>query len=199
MTKNAVAPFSNHLPLPVSDYLDNLRRLGQAAAQGTGNPFLKMAKDGKWSYGAEGIAVSEADLWLVNPFSFRVGVIGWANGQKVGEDMYVLGTGMVDKSKLPEIVSRKQGDGWKDQLSVDLYSQADGVTVTFSTTSVGGTNAIGRLAAAIASHEDKSEVPVVKCVTQFYMHKEYGKTYTPDFEIVDWVKLDEPKERPNLI
>lgn len=193
----------NNLPATTDLYRNALRQLGVASAQGSGNPFLKMDKAGDWTYGAEGVEVDEQDEWVVNPMSFRVGVVGWSNGQKVGEEMYIIGQGQVDKSTLPEIVSRKQGDGWKDQLSFDLFSMGDNVLCTFASSSKGGKDAIGALALEISKRAELNEFPVIRCTTTHYIHKQYGKTFTPSFEVVRWDKMPEPKsdeqKRRNLV
>lgn len=195
MTTNAVNAFANNLPANVSDYAAARRALARAAT-GSNMPFLKMGKDGVWVYGAEEIIVKPTEEWRVNPFTFRVGVVGWAGGSKVGEEMYILGEGTVNKAALPEILSVKQGDGWKDQLSIELVSVTNpDLVLQFATSSKGGKDAIGKLADALNSHGDDTEHPIVNCVTTFYIHQQYGKTYTPDFSIVRWEGAAKPKRK----
>jgi len=63
----------------------------------------------------------------------------------------------------------------------------------YTVTSVGGKKAVQQLALAIAAQVDKDQakpVPVVRLKKEHYIHKSYGRIYTPVFDIVEWVGMD---------
>jgi hypothetical protein len=58
---------------------------------------------------------------------------------------------------------------------------------------VGGKKAVQQLALAIAAQVDKDQtkpVPVVRLKKEHYVHKSYGRIYTPVFEVIEWVGMD---------
>ena len=63
----------------------------------------------------------------------------------------------------------------------------------YKTTSVGGSKAAGKLIQLIVEQIEKDPgniMPVVELEMDSYKHKEYGKIYTPIFEVKDWMPLD---------
>lgn len=171
----------------------SLRKLANARMQGDAL-FLKLTKQGEWLYGPEEIEVEADDEWAINPNSFKVGVIGWRNGSVVGEHMFPIYSGQtVDMAELEEIAPVKDGDGWKDQTSLELRAIGENLQLLWATSSLGGRNAIAALADAIATQAETDEehaVPVVTLASDFYKHKTYGKIFTPELKIVRWVDMD---------
>jgi hypothetical protein len=58
---------------------------------------------------------------------------------------------------------------------------------------VGGKKAVQALGVAIATQVEKDQakpVAIVKLKKDHYVHKSYGRIYTPVFEIVEWVSMD---------
>ena len=50
-----------------------------------------------------------------------------------------------------------------------------------------------QLALTIAAQVDKDQskpVPVVRLKKEHYVHKSYGRIYTPVFEVIEWVGMD---------
>jgi hypothetical protein len=70
----------------------------------------------------------------------------------------------------------------------------------FTTTSVGGKKAVQALGVAIATQVEKDQtkpVAIVRLKKDHYVHKSYGRIYTPVFEIVEWASMDgEPVPAP---
>jgi hypothetical protein len=67
-----------------------------------------------------------------------------------------------------------------------------GEQVVYKASSKGGINAMDDLIKAIGLQldaDDTKPVPVVKFAFDTYNHKEYGKTYVPVLEVVDWIEL----------
>ena len=63
----------------------------------------------------------------------------------------------------------------------------------FTTTSVGGKKAVQALGVAIATQVEKDQskpVAIVRLKKDHYVHKSYGRIYTPVFEIVEWASMD---------
>jgi hypothetical protein len=168
-----------------------------ASDVGSSTVIIKMDKTGHWVYGAEQEEVEDGSLWAVNPFSFVHGFIAWCEGDVLGEKM-----GPVTQP-LPEVDAAPPGAkrGWEPQVGFSLKctSGADaGMEARYSTTSVGGKRAVQALAVAIATQVDKDQtapVPVVRLAKDHYVHKSYGRVYTPVFDVQSWVGMggDEPE------
>lgn len=188
--------------LPAEKVTGSLRALGAARTQVGGLPFLKMGKDGVFVWGVDGVEVSEDERWAVNPATFMIGVIGWKGGQVIGEQMFPITSGQrVNYDELEPIETGNPADGWKEQITVQLKQMETSDEVVFKTTSVGGKNAMSKLADTIAAQMEENParpVPVVQLKNDSYRHKEYGKIYTPEFEVVDWVDVNgkKPRGRP---
>jgi hypothetical protein len=165
---------------------------------GTSTVIIKMDKTGHWVYGAEQEEVEDGSLWAVNPFSFVHGFIAWGEGDVLGEKM-----GPVTQP-LPEVDAAPPGAkrGWEPQVGFSLKctSGADaGMEARYSTTSVGGKRAVQALAVAIATQVDKDQtapVPVVKLAKDHYVHKSYGRVYTPVFDVQQWIGMDGAADEP---
>jgi hypothetical protein len=82
---------------------------------------------------------------------------------------------------------------------LDLTSSTKGLEVRYSSTSVGGKRGIQTLAVAIAAQVDTDPtmpVPVVTLGKEFYMHKSFGKIYTPLFDVQSWIGMNGEDEAP---
>jgi hypothetical protein len=96
---------------------------------------------------------------------------------------------------------------WQEQVSLTLAcisGEDKGTQVKYSVASVGGMNEVkkllGEMVQRINSEQqrlgggidpDKSSiVPVVKLDHTHYMHKKWGKTYTPVITILRWATLN---------
>ncbi len=163
-----------------------------------GSPFLRMLTDGSWVYGAENIEVEEGSQWAINPFSIEHGWVSWTDHDKKSKQTNeVVGEVMVPMTSPlpPQTELRDTGWEWSQQLKFTLKcltGEDKGEQVEYKTTSVGGMNAMKAVIAALMKQldtDDTRPVPVVSLATDHYQHKKYGKTYTPIFEIVDWVEL----------
>jgi hypothetical protein len=50
-----------------------------------------------------------------------------------------------------------------------------------------------QLAMKVADQVEKDQdapVAVVKLGSEYYLHKSYGRVYTPVFDVIDWISLD---------
>jgi len=171
-----------------------LRTVAPAAAAGVA--ILKMDKTGHWCFGADQTEVDAGSLWAVNPFSFVHGYIAWGEGEVLGEKMVSI------TSPLPELEAAPPGAkrGWEEQVGLSmkcLSGEDEGLEVRYTVTSVGGKRAVQAMGVKIAERVDtnpETPVPVVSLGKEHYVHKSYGRIYTPLFDVVKWIGMDGPAE-----
>jgi hypothetical protein len=174
-----------------------LRSLEQGAGT-AGVVILKMDKTGQWVFGADQTEVEDDSTWAVNPFSFVHGFIAWGDGEVLGEKMTSV------QQPLPELDVAPPGAkrGWETQIGMSLKclnGEDKDMEARFTTTSVGGKKAVQALGVAIAAQVEKDQskpVAIVRLKKDHYVHKSYGRIYTPVFEIVDWASMDGAAEAP---
>jgi hypothetical protein len=192
-----LATFSSANLPAVSTLSTALRALEQGAGT-SGVVILKMDKTGHWVFGADQTEVEDDSTWAVNPFSFVHGFIAWGDGEVLGEKM----TGV--QHPLPELDSAPPGAkrGWETQIGMSLkclVGEDKDMEARFTTTSVGGKKAVQALGVAIATQVEKDQtkpVAIVRLKKDHYVHKSYGRIYTPVFEIVEWASMDGAAEAP---
>ena len=163
-----------------------------ASDVGSTTVIIKMDKTGHWVFGADQEEVEDDSLWAVNPFSFIHGFIAWGEGEPLGEKM-----GPVTQP-LPEVDAAPPGAkrGWEAQVGFSLKcisGQDEGMEARYTTTSVGGKRAVQALAIEIASAVEKDQtkpVPVVALKKDHYVHKSYGRVYTPVFDVQKWIGME---------
>jgi hypothetical protein len=178
--------------LPAVTTLSTALRTLETAAGPAGSVILKMDKTGHWVFGAEQTEVEDDALWAINPFSFIHGFIAWGEGEVLGEKMVSVADPLPEMEAAPPNAKR----GWEPQVGMSLkcVEGADkDMEARYTVTSVGGKRAVQSLAVAIAEQVEKDPtkpVPVVRLKKDHYMHKSYGRIYTPVFEIVQWVSMD---------
>jgi hypothetical protein len=192
-----LATFSSANLPAVATLSTALRSLEQGAGT-SGVVILKMDKTGHWVFGADQTEVEDDSTWAVNPFSFVHGFIAWGDGEVLGEKM----TGV--QHPLPELDSAPPGAkrGWETQIGMSLkclVGEDKDMEARFTTTSVGGKKAVQALGVAIATQVEKDQtkpVAIVRLKKDHYVHKSYGRIYTPVFEIVEWASMDGAAEAP---
>ena len=174
-----------------------LRAISPSAAGGTA--IIKMDKTGHWVFGADQTEVDSDSLWAVNPFSFVHGYIAWGEGEVLGEKMTSI------TSPLPELEAAPPGAkrGWEEQVGLSMKcikGEDEGLEVRYTVTSVGGKRAVQSMGIKIAERVDgspESPVPVVRLKKEHYMHKSFGRIYTPVFEVEAWIGMEgESKAEP---
>jgi len=186
-----LATFSSANLPAVSTLSTALRALEQGAGT-AGVVILKMDKTGHWVFGADQTEVEDDSTWAINPFSFVHGYIAWGDGEVLGEKM----TGV--QHPLPELDAAPPGAkrGWETQIGMSLKcltGEDKDMEARFTTTSVSGKKAVQALGVAIATQVEKDQskpVAIVRLKKDHYVHKSYGRIYTPVFEIVEWASMD---------
>ncbi len=183
----------------------NLSKVRQSLPQ-QNSAYLRFGKDGSWSFGVENYDVVPEDRVALNPLSLKTGFICWTDrdaklkqkNEVMGEVMYPLGA---DVPGIHTMVSKvdpvtKEPCVWKEQISVTmrfLDGPDKGKQVDFATTSDGGLKAMGNIIDQLMLQLDEDPtkiVPVLSLDSDSYMHKQWGKTYTPVMKITDWVTMD---------
>lgn len=181
----------------VSTLATQLRNI-EADVGPSGTVIIKMDKTGTWVFGADQTEVEEDSTWAVNPFSFIHGFIAWGEGEVLGEKM----TGIANPLPETDIAPPGAKRGWEVQVGMSLKcltGEDAGLEARFTTTSVGGKRAVQGLAVALAAQVEKDQtkvVPVVKLGSDHYQHKQFGKIYTPVFELLEFVSMTPEEEKP---
>jgi hypothetical protein len=178
--------------LPAVSTLSSALRALEKDVGPSGTVILKMDKTGHWVFGADQTEVEDDALWAINPYSFVHGFIAWGDGEVLGEKMASITQPLPEMDAAPAGAKR----GWEMQIGMALKcrnGEDKDMEARFTTTSVGGKKAVQALGVAIATQVDKDPtkpVPVVKLKKDHYLHKSYGRIYTPVFEVIEWVGMD---------
>lgn len=203
MTDNPIAAFRS-AGLPTREEMGQfLNSAAMAIPAGSGGKqFLKISdRDGVWTYGQEETVVEDDALWAVNPVSFFHGYIAWNDGKPEGEHRQSVSRPVLPSlDALPQV---KAQNGWQKQFGFDLVcitGEDDGTLCEYKASSVGGTRAVGTLAAAINTQYGRDPdkiVPIVRLRDNKYYDKKYKKDqFPPVFEIVEWRALDDAQPAP---
>jgi hypothetical protein len=196
---NAVANRSAGAVAALANLKRGIQNTRQAIPASSTKPILRMGTDGIWVYGQDNIEVEDGSEWAVNPLSIRHGFVCWTNKKKgegknelLGEVYASMSSDPIDPSTLPD-----KGWPWKAATSVELKCVTEGEDedeeVIYKPSSVGGANAMQELLDAIEKQLDSGSdaiCPVIKLNCDHYNNKQYGKTYVPIFEVVDWMTMD---------
>jgi hypothetical protein len=173
-----------------------LRKVAPSAAGGTA--IIKMDKTGHWVFGADQTEVDADSLWAVNPFSFVHGYIAWGEGEVLGEKMTSITSPLPELEAAPPNAKR----GWEEQVGLSMKcikGEDEGLEVRYTVTSVGGKRAVQAMGIKIAERVDESPeapVPVIRLKKEHYMHKSFGRIYTPLFEIEAWIGMEGEVKEP---
>jgi hypothetical protein len=190
--------------------LAGLRRTVENAPTRGEGAYLSFGKDGMWSFGAENNEIADDDRFVIDIESLATGYVCWTDyskeellrkkkNEKLGTKMLLISQGEVDYSTLPD-----HGWDWRKQVGFRgrfLNDPYAGKVAVFESSSGGGDDAFSAVTAAIMQKlqsdvasgiaaEDLALYPVIRFANTFYMHKTYGKTYKPVFDIVGWANKD---------
>jgi len=182
----------------VSSLASSLRSISAGVPDGAGSVIIKMDKTGHWVFGAEQTEIEDDATWAINPFSFVHGYIAWGEGEVLGEKMVSVQQPLPELDVAPPAAKR----GWEVQVGLSLKCMSGedkDLEGRYTVTSVGGKKAVQQLALAIAAQVDKDQskpVPVVRLKKEHYVHKSYGRIYTPVFEVIEWVGMDGASTEP---
>lgn len=205
---NSIATTGSNAIAALSSLKQGLQNVATSIVSTGGDPFLRLLKDGSWVYGADNVQVEDNTAWAVNPLSLMHGWVAWSDYKKktnevVGEVMVPASQALPLRSSLQDVTDDEGNKcEWSQQLSLQfqcMEGEDVGTQVLYKVTSVGGMNATKALVNAISAQLEtdiENPVPLVEMHCDFYMHKKYGKTYVPEFKIVDWSPLDATIKAP---
>jgi hypothetical protein len=182
----------------VQDLAETLQAVGTSVSDNAGFVIIKMDKTGHWVFGADQTEIEDDSTWAINPFSFVHGYIAWGDGEVLGEKMVSV------QQPLPELDAAPPGAkrGWEMQVGMSfkcMSGEDKDLEARYTVTSVGGKKAWQHMTLTISEQVKKDPakpVPVVRLKKGHYIHKSYGRIYTPVFEIIEWVGMDGAAAEP---
>ncbi|MFZ1703664.1 MAG: hypothetical protein WAT79_04925 [Saprospiraceae bacterium] len=172
-----------------------------------GDTLLRLMKDGIWVYGADNVEVETGSRWAINPLSIQHGFSSWSESGKgqnelIGEVMVPATMPLPNKAELSNIGFPNTGFPWNQQISFALKcmtGEDTGTELLYKTTSTGGLGMFNKLVGSLLAQLERdpaNPVPVVELASSYYMHKKWGKTYTPEVTIVAWASMDGVESEP---
>jgi len=169
--------------------VDNMARVGAAAGR---SEFLRMDKSGDWYFGVNDNPVGPDDRLYLDPMGSVHGWQCWADTDRSDvKAAALLGSEVVpsyeDLPPKPEEVPRT-GRDWAAMVGLSLLM--DGHKLTYTTTALGGLDAVAALSAELKTQyktDPSRMVAVLNLGSDWYDHKKWGKTYVPVFNVIDWV------------
>jgi hypothetical protein len=161
--------------------------------------LLKFSK-GEYLAGQDSEEIPEGTHLVVNMDELLVGWQKWEGGKPADSEMGRVAEGFrppkradlgdLDESRWETDDRGQPRDPWQ-LTNIAILKDPDGDQIyTFATSSKGGVSAIGELAGAYgkAMRQRPDEYPVIALNVRSYKHpnKNYGKIFTPKFDIVGW-------------
>lgn len=193
--------------LPLS-YVDELKNFKLAAAEGLQASFLGtllLFRQGEWVYGAEKQKLKPGTQLIALMNEARRGMVKWLDKKAVSHKVGKISEGFVVPARedLDDVAEDmwpvgpdgKRKDPWAFTMFLPLVSPEGDHLFTYSTSSVGGTQAIYMLIDRYAWIGEKhpGQFPIVELGLEGYYNKKYSNTtLNPTFKIISWV------DRPSL-
>ena len=196
----SLSPFENAgLPANLGAFANSLMQEGQSSAGAAFGDLLRFAArdGGSWVFGNESDNPIDGSQWAVNPQSFLHGYVCWKDKKPVGEMMVPVGGKAVNRNDLEDYGPDEKGKPtqWQEQYSLKVKcigGEDEGVELEYKASTFGGIAAIKEVMLAVGQRINAGKtdvVPVVQLVNDSYIHKEYGKTYTPKLQIDSWLGM----------
>jgi len=163
------------------------------APESTFLPILKFTRRGDWVLGKDADEVTEGTVVVLRTDSIREGWLGWQNGKVVGEKMQPVSGADVNDIPREDIVKVTKKDGWALQYSVEGKLKTGHPAFVYKTTTHGGKTAMTTLIQQISQQFRVNQQyinPVIELNVDSYVHPEYGETFTPELDIIDWMAID---------
>lgn len=189
-----VVAFKGNLPaLNITHFQKALATTKNAVGvEAGGKQFLKLAKNQDyWVYGQKDTEVEDGSRWAINPMSLQTGFVAWKQSKVLGKKMGSIFNPPIRQDELEEV-----GAPWSEAVSFDIVcvsGEDEGTECQYNANSYGGRKAFTAIMDALmkqTSVDPTKIVPIVELSSDSYTHKDYGKTYNPIFEIVDWATMD---------
>ncbi len=166
-------------------------------AAASGNAFLKFDR-GIFKFGQDGDELPIGTRLVPNMPEVQVGHLKWKDGEVVDEAMMPLGAGYrpaarpelgdTDESLWDADEDGKPIDPWPFTNTIPFKNPATGQEFTFTTSSRGGTSAVGKLCSVYGQQRQQHEgqLPIIELQTSSYRHKRFGEVYIPVLRLVGW-------------
>jgi hypothetical protein len=155
--------------------------------------LLLLFADWKWTTGKEKTPVPEGIVLAA--IRTAAGWVRWDNGKPVeyimnedGQDLPVRrDLGNLDETQWEKGPDKKRKDPWVFSRFVYLLNQEDASLYTYSTSTIGGRQAVDELAGQISRMRlaHPGAVPLVE-LSAGPMQTQFGQKSKPIFKIVDW-------------
>lgn len=187
-----------NLPANIANMVQGLTQsVNEVSPAGGDVLFMKMGKDGRFSYGAEEIEVEEGSIWAANPQGFMHGWVAWGDkehgtaGKNLGEKLGPAHQPIYPQGDLPAVEG-----SWSQLIGIHFActnGEDAGVQVLYKANSYGGRKAYGDLLSQVVARIQDGEsdiVPLVTLESTSYKHDEYGKIFNPVFVVTGWTSMD---------
>lgn len=185
-------------PNQKSEYVRQLEAAA-AAIGSAGVQYVKFQK-GWWLLGRDGLQFPNNEFYFMpNLQNVVYGWQCWRNSQCIEDRWYSAGERIPEKTSLPDHGPySKQNDGWQKSVKLELLILPDpqapvqeAVFGMFISSSTGGLNAVSKLlrdySTGLKTGHAESEQIIVRAMTDTYVHKQYGPTPFPVFEVTQWM------------
>jgi len=185
-------------PNQKSDYVRQLEAAA-AAIGSAGVQYVKFQK-GWWLLGREGLQFPNNEFYFMpNLQNVVYGWQCWRNSQCIEDRWYSAGERIPEKTSLPDHGPySKQNDGWQKSVKLELLILPDpsapvqeAIFGMFISSSTGGLNAVSKLlrdySTGLKTGHAESEQIIVRATTDTYVHKQYGPTPYPVFDVTQWM------------
>jgi hypothetical protein len=192
---------SNTLATNTSTEIDPFLAYGEGGGGAITGELLKFSK-GDFFSGRDNKMNAAGTRLVANMDSLESGWVRWDSGKPVEYRMVRIAKGFTpaqrrdlgdnDRNLWTFDEDGNPRDPWQKTENVVLADPRDGTVYTFTTSSVGGREAVQKLAVDYARarqrHPDKW--PVIELGVETYVHtnKTFGRIKTPKFTIVDFVE-----------
>jgi hypothetical protein len=166
---------------------------------------LLLFKQGVWFIGEDQKEVKPNFKFIANMNEIWVGYVRWFNKSPVEHQLVRLIDGLpipqrnelghLDEGAWETDATGEPKDPWSRTQRMVMKDVSNGNLATFTTSSWGGSKALGKLAGDFDSHsrEHPDCYPVVQLTTETRKSKEYGPIPEPRFKVVDWQPWDGKK------
>jgi hypothetical protein len=180
-------------------------KYGEAATQRSFvGMLLKFNKFGEFCAGQDEQKIQFGTVLAAYMTTLCVGYIKWVDNRPVEVVMGPVAEGFIppkraelddqDQSKWDTFDNGEPRDPWQFSNSLVFADLKSGELFTFSTSSKGGMNAIGKLSKEYGRHirSNPDEVPLIELHVDSYRHriKEYGEIRVPIFKVTSWIHTD---------
>ncbi len=172
----------------------------EGATMGGVQDLLKFLsrEGGLWVFGVDATEIEPDSQWAINPLSFEYGWVCWKDSKIAGEAMVPVGVAKATRDSLTDhgTDSKDKAVSWDEQMACRLMcvsGEDTGIEVNYRTSTYGGLQAIKSVMKAVGTKINSGAgevVAIVELKRDHYMHPDFGKTYTPELEIVSWTLMD---------